>query len=196
MRKYFIILALFTAIIIDAVTALAFDDGVAAAKKAEGRYIAVYVAPAIDTASLLQKLNMRPSDTLLTGETLSSKATYEDEMTNMLDVLFLQVSDILDMHLYSLKVNIKVCQTQTQLKNIYNDLFHSDLKDKQSFYVYGLNTIYVCEESFRREIIGHEMAHAIICHYFAISPPIKIQEILAMYTEYNLRKTEKSEQSE
>ena len=53
------------------------------------------------------------------------------------------------------------------------------------------NTIYTSEESFKREVVGHEMSHAIICHYFAVPAPVKVQEVLSMYVEYNLRSTER-----
>jgi len=59
-----------------------------------------------------------------------------------------------------------------------------------SFYVNDISAIYISGENFRREILGHEIAHAIINHYFVVSPPIKVQEILAKYIEYQLRKAQ------
>src|SRR3989338_5912984 len=97
-------------------------------------------------------------------------------------------SDIMDMHLYSLQVNIKLCRDDAQLNSIYNNLFKASLGGRRSFYVFSFNTIYISIEGFSKEIIGHEMAHAIICHYFAVPPPVKIQEVLAMYVEHNLRR--------
>ena len=102
-----------------------------------------------------------------------------------------QVSDILDMHIYSLKINIKVCRTPEELSELYKNMFNTGLGHQKSFYVYRTNTIYAYEDSFKREIIGHEMAHAILCHYFPVPPPVKIQEVLAMYVEYSLRRPEK-----
>jgi len=47
--------------------------------------------------------------------------------------------------------------------------------------------VYVSEEAFQPGIIGHEMSHAIISRYFGIPAPVKVQEVLSMYVEYNLR---------
>jgi hypothetical protein len=60
-----------------------------------------------------------------------------------------------------------------------------------SFYVYDLNTIYVSAGSFKREVLGHEIAHAVISHYFVVQPPMKAQEVLAGYVEYQLREATK-----
>jgi hypothetical protein len=75
------------------------------------------------------------------------------------------------------------------LAGIYRRLFDRDLGEVKSFYVYELNTIYTSAENFRRGIIGHEIGHAIMSHYFVVQPPVKIQEVLAGYVEYQLRKS-------
>jgi len=36
--------------------------------------------------------------------------------------------------------------------------------------------------------LGHEIGHAVISNYFVVQPPIRIQEVLAGYVEYQLRK--------
>ena len=46
-------------------------------------------------------------------------------------------------------------------------------------------------DGFSREVLGHEMARAIMSHYFVIQPPLKIQEVMGMYVQYNLRKNAK-----
>ena len=108
----------------------------------------------------------------------------------MLDVLFTQVCDTLDMQLYSFQGKIKICLDRERLSQIYDDLFRKELQ-ASSFYIYSLNTIYISADSFKREILGHEMAHAIISHYFVVQPSVKIQEVLAGYVEYQLRRTGK-----
>jgi hypothetical protein len=37
-------------------------------------------------------------------------------------------------------------------------------------------------------VLGHEIAHAIMSHYFVVLPSEKIQEVLAGFVEYQLRK--------
>ena len=185
------ILFIMLAMLLSAITAWAIDDDFDAAPRAFGKYTAVYYSADTNPPDLVKKINMLPSDRILAGMPSGKRASGPDELPELLDSLFLRVSDILGIHLYNLQVNIKICRNLARLKEIYNKLFNSSLGDRLSFYVYDLNTIYVSEEGFRREIVGPEMAHAIICHYFVVPPPVKIQEVLAMYVEYNLRHTEK-----
>ncbi len=183
------IILIFAAVVLCAGAAHAYDDGFSASGKIEGKYTVTYYSPEADIIELIQKINMRPSDKILAGGPLGPGASPKEELGQSLDALFLQVSDILDMHLYSLKINIKICRDNERLKDIYYAMFNAHLGDRQSFYVFTGNTIYTSEENFKRGVVGHEISHAIICHYFAVPAPIKVQEVLSMYVEYNLRST-------
>jgi len=169
-------------------SALALEDGFGPARQAEGKYFTVYYSPEIEAFSLLRELRISASDQVLAGGTLSRGDSAGAELTDMVDILFNRVCSILDMQVYSYKGNIKVCRSHQQLEGIYTNLFGRGLGGQKSFYVYDLNTIYISAESFTREILGHEMAHAIICHYFVVAPSVKVQEILSSYVEYQLRK--------
>ena len=187
-KRYYVFLVCI-ALILGASHAFAVDDGLSFDKKIEGKYVIVYYSDGPDMARhLAEQLNIRPSDQISTGQPLKCKDTCEEELTQMLDTLFLQVSDILEMHLYSLKINIKICKNDTEVRDIHNRLFNSSLGSARSFYASDSNSVYVSEDAFRPGIVGHEMSHAIICHYFPTPVPIKVQELLAMYTEYSLRK--------
>jgi len=114
----------------------------------------------------------------------------EGELADMLDTLFAQVCTILDMQLYSFKGIIKICRDSSQLNYIYHQIFNDDPRNMtRSFYAFINNTIYTSPENFILGVIGHEMGHAIISHYFVILPLVKIQELLAAYVEYQLRST-------
>jgi hypothetical protein len=189
LRKYSRILIVFTVLLVTASTAAAFDDGFGSAKKADGKYVIAYYPSDTDSSELVRSLDVRASDKIMAGESLQSKNTSEEELAKALDSLFLQVSDILEMHLYSLKTAVKVCGGDAQLKDIYARMFNADLGGRKSFYVYDLGAIYISKESFKREILGHELSHVIISNYFVIPTPVKIQEVLSMYVEYNLRRT-------
>lgn len=190
-KIYHIMAATLGAVLLIAGMAGAYEDEFASAEKIEGRHVVVYYHKGIDIPALDRQLNIRPSDKILAGKNLSAKSSPEAEFADMLDALFIHVCDILDMQLYTMQVDIKVCQDYGHLSRIYNGLFSSDLGGRKSFYVAGLNAIYISRDSFRREMLGHEMAHAIMSRYFVVQPPVKIQEILAMYVEYNLRKASK-----
>lgn len=188
-RRYYIFL-ICAVIVVSASSALAVGDGMSFDKKIEGKYITVYYPSGIDAARLVEQLNIRPSDKIITGQSLKSGNSYEEELAQTLDTLFIKVSDLLDMHLYSLKINIKIFKTDADLANAYSRFFNSNLGGRRSFYAYDFDSIYVSEAAFQSGIIGHEMSHAIISHYFVIPTPVKMQEVLSMYVEYNLKRTD------
>ena len=169
---------------------LEIEDGFGSARKIESKHFEIYYTPQLDIAGLLEKLNITSADKLLAGQATNRGDSYESELSEMLDALFTQVCDSLDMQLYSFQGKIKICPDKERLNKIYNSLFNKDLQ-ASSFYVYSLNTVYISADSFKREILGHEMAHAIISHYFVVQPSVKIQEVLAGYVEYQLRRTGK-----
>lgn len=181
-----IIIILIGLFLLSPAASFAIDDGFGSAKKTAGRHFTVYYPAQLDIASLSEKLNIGSADSILAGKSsVSSSAT---GLGDMVDTLFTRVCDILDMQLYSYQGNIKVCRDAAQLNQIYRNLFGRDA-NKESFYIYDLNTVYISAGNFTREILGHEIAHAVISHYFVVLPSVKIQEVLAMYVEYQLRKS-------
>jgi len=168
--------------------ALAVDDCFGPAEQAEGQYFTVCYSPRADVGLLLSSLNVSSFDKLLVGNSAQKQTGFPAELGNALDTLFLRVSEILDMHLYSFHGKVKICRDYAQLNRIYRSFYNRDL-NTQAFYAQEVNTIYISEDNFKLEILGHEIAHAIMCNYFVVSPSVKIQEILAMYVEYQLRKS-------
>ncbi len=158
-----------------------FDDGFGSAKKVVGKHFTVFYASSIEPASLAMKLDVRMQDVLQTDEVAGGS------LTGMLDALFSRVCDILDMHLYSYEGTVKICANADQLSSIFERMFGRKTT-APSFYVSELNTIYVDQENFTKWVVGHEMGHAIMSHYFVVPPPEKVSEVLSGYVEYQLRK--------
>lgn len=169
-------------------SAIDIDDGFGSARTIKGEHFSVYYEPDLDTRELIQNLDIYPSDEILTGKSIEKSDFSETTLADMVDILFRRVCDTLDMQLYSFQGNIKVCRDREHVNSVYNTLFNRDLKSFHSFYVYDINTIYISAENFKREVLGHEIAHAVISHYFVVQPSIKVQEVLAGYIEYQLRK--------
>jgi hypothetical protein len=191
MKKIALLGCLFLFIITGRLFAYEIDDGFSSGKKIEGKYFTVYCSPEIDVSELIRQLNITTADKILAGKSVGEEISSEEPLAGMVDTLYGLVGDIVDMHIYNFKGSIKICRDQEKLNAIYKKLFDKDLASYMvSFYVNDMSTIYITEDSFRKEVLGHEMAHAIINHYFVVSPPVKIQEILAKYTEYQLRKTQ------
>ncbi len=166
----------------------ALDDNFGRARTIEGRHFTIYYAPELELSSLVQKLNVRPSSELMAGSSSGKGFSFETELADMLDTLFTQVCDILDMQLYSFKGNFKICRDSNHLNYIYHQIFNNDPNNTtRSFYSFVNNTVYTSPENFRVGIVGHEIGHAIISHYFVVLPSVKVQEVLACYVEYQLR---------
>lgn len=155
-------------------------------RKCEGKYFTIYYQPEVDLLAMTRKIDIYPSQYLI-FDSQNRESNPELNLTKTLDALFLEVSDILDMHLSSFHGNIKVCRNFEELEKIFYDYFNMQLKTP-SFYIYNSNTIYVDAIGLNACVLGHEIAHAIICHYFVVLPPVKIQEVLAGYVEYQLKK--------
>ena len=191
MKKIAILIALFSYVAAGSLFAAEIEDGFGSASKIESRYFTIYYSKQIDISKLSQQLNITIADKILAGRNIDNDIASEHGIAGMVDILYSLVGDMVDMHVYNFKGNIKICQDQAQLNKIYRNLFGQDLLSYMvSFYVNDTSTIYISEESFRREVLGHEIAHAIMNHYFVVSPPVKVQEILAKYIEYQLRKTQ------
>ena len=129
-KRYYIFL-MCVALILGASNALAVDDGLSFDKKIEGKYVIVYYPAGLDAARLVQQLNIHPSDKISVGESLNAKNSYEEELVQMLDTLFLQVSDILEMHLYNVKINLKVFKNKTfsgTMQNFLSGVLKSVMK--------------------------------------------------------------------
>ena len=167
--------------------AYALPDGFGSAQKIEGKHFIIHYALDIYPSVLARQLNLSAADEILAGQSASEESRLKAPLPAMVDTLFLRVCDILDMPLYSFKGDILVCRAQKELNIIYYNLFGKELS-APSFYIFTENIIYISRDSFSREILGHEIAHAIISHYFVVQPSIKIQEVLSMYVEYQLRK--------
>jgi hypothetical protein len=153
---------------------------------AQGKYFSVYAEGNIDAYAVLSKLKF---DYLVYQDTFDSGATENltDILAKTVDGLFQEVSDILDIHVYSLKGAVKVLADQKALASLLKRDFNFDF-DERSIYYHEKSTIYISLADLNIGILGHEMAHAIISNFFVVPPPVKVQEILCGYVEYSLRK--------
>lgn len=118
---------------------------------------------------------------------LSDTSNINSIIAQNLDNLYSEVSDILDIHMYSYHGNIKVLPNRQEVNKVIlsSSVITGDLP---SIYVPADNTIYISLQDLTLGMLSHEIAHAIISNYFVVAPPEKVQEILAGYVEYSIRK--------
>jgi hypothetical protein len=160
------------------------EDGFVAAQTLQSRYFTVFVASGTDGSALVRSLNISPGHKILAGYRGAT-----DNLPDLLDALFVWANNVLDMQVSSYKGTIKITLDGSQLKELYRRLYGIDPRSDKAFYIWETNTLYICSTDFTKEILGHEMAHAIISNFFVVQPPAKVAEVLAGYIEYELRKS-------
>ena len=58
--------------------------------------------------------------------------------------------------------------------------------DYIAFYSPKKNTVFYAAAKTKLRVVAHEIGHVVAEHYFAISPPPKIHEVLAQYAESHI----------
>ena len=152
----------------------------------KSKYFSVYGDDNLDINSLLSKLNFEyffRLDSILESPTRDKRTI----LSRTLDSLYLEVSDILDIHIYSYHGIIKILPDTDSVSAVFEHFFGSDFEER-SFYIPEQNTIYISFRDITLGMLGHEISHAIQSRYFVVPPPAKVQEVLSGYVEYNLRK--------
>ena len=171
-RKFFVVL--FLAVSIDAFSANII---------AKGRYFSLECAQSCDKAKIISIFNAD----FLVRRISSIEGSSSSFLSDSLDSLYLEVCDILDIHIYDYSGRIVVYPDKESLqKAVLQKLGYKNALP--SFYLHAQNTIFIAQDSMSLEVLGHEIAHAVISHYFVVPPPAKLQEVLAGYVEYSIRK--------
>ncbi len=153
---------------------------------AEGKYFSIYGSKNLDILSLLEKINFNYF--LHIGVT--SKNVGQDLkalLADTLDTLYLEVSDILDIHIYSYHGKIYFFPDKSYVSKAAKRYSKKDFS-QEGFYLHQKNAVYISSAELTLGVLAHEVSHAIISHYFVVPPPVKVQEVLAGYVEYSLRK--------
>jgi hypothetical protein len=153
--------------------------------KCESQYFTIYCEEGVNPLEVAYKIDINKVKKI--SENKRNTLEPEEVLSNQVDLLFEEVSDILDMHLYSYHGKLKIYLNQESLERVFRKLLGKELKFK-SFYYHDENTIYISAEDIRPGILAHEIAHAIINHYFIVPPPMKVQEVLAGFVEYCINK--------
>lgn len=118
----------------------------------------------------------------------SDKTDIRSVIKEGIDSLFLEVSDVLDIHLKTYHARLIIYPDVVEVSEAaYGDaqIIEANLP---SVYIPSHNTIYISFADITAGMLAHEMAHALINNYFVVAPPPKVQEILAGYVEYMVRK--------
>jgi len=184
MKKKFHIIVLITTLFFSAQASCAAEESLTLI--AEGEYFSIYGPVGLDVRELLSKMNYK---SFLQVDSLLDKRKDDSRglLSKTLDALYLEVSDILGIHIYSFHGNFRIYPDKASLNMFFKGYLGQDLKES-SYYLHEKGTIYIAYPDLTLGMIGHEIAHAIIASYFVVLPSPNVQEILAGYVDYSLRK--------
>jgi len=111
--------------------------------------------------------------------------TAADEAGDMTDAVLEQVEMILDMFPTRIKITIMLLPSRADVQKMYQTLYQKQV-DFIAFYAPKEKTMFLSVPDTTIRVLAHEMAHAIIDHYFKVSPPEKIHEVLSQYAESHI----------
>lgn len=150
------------------------------------RYAILFYQTPEDLIEFNKKINYSPGLSGLGWLTYgSSKRSLEDRLKTKIDAIFKRVQQILDMRRKIERVHINLYQNKGQLGEAFKGLYQKECRFR-AWYVFEKHTIYLNLEDLHEGMLAHEMAHAIIDHYFTMRPPSATAEILARYVDSHL----------
>jgi len=140
----------------------------------------------MDLYTLLAKINF---NYLLRVDQINAgkNKNFKSLLTRTMDALYLEVTDILRVQIPHFQVQINFYEDQGGVAAAYADLYQVDFKET-SFYHPQTNTIHISFVDLTLSQLGFEVARAVLAHYFVVPPSANIQDVLAGYVQYNLRK--------
>jgi hypothetical protein len=96
-----------------------------------------------------------------------------------------KVQYIMDTYLNELDIALILLPDYQSLGEAFREFSQSE-HIPLAFYSHKTESIYIDVSSITSGVLAHEMAHAVINHYFSEPPPAKMQEILAQYVDMHL----------
>ncbi|MFH0855443.1 MAG: hypothetical protein V1869_02850 [Candidatus Omnitrophota bacterium] len=156
---------------------------------AKGREVTLLYPADTNLRKLESRLRSRYFSVSTVEKDLFANPAYriENRITARLESILLRAKRILAMNPPYMNLKIKVFNNREELNNEYYRIFGSR-QNYRSFYIHNLEMIFSSMQDITDSVIAHEMGHAIIDHYFNVTPPPKVAELLAVYVDSHLEK--------
>ncbi len=157
-----------------------------AAETIETKYFSVSICDSCNLSTFAEKINAKE---LFRLDALSKNSSdIRSVIKEGIDSLFLEVCDALNITLKSYRGSLVVYPDVVEVSKAASGNSQIIEASLPSLYIPSINTIYISFNDATAGMLAHEMAHAVISTYFVVAPPTKVQEILAGYVEYSIRK--------
>ena len=146
-----------------------------------------YATIIYDSQKTLRKFN----DELYVGGSLRAKVkrqggdTIEDDVRAKINVIVEKAMVVLDMYPSNLKFSIVIHPDKKGVAADFMRIYNKRV-NYIAFYSPSKDTIFFSANNGRLRVVAHEIGHVVAEHYFAISPPPRIHEVLAQYAEKHI----------
>ena len=108
--------------------------------------------------------------------------TLEGEVKHKLEYIVQKVMLVLDMQIPKLDFQIVIHPSKKGVKQDFKRLYGVDV-NYIAFYSPTQNIVFYSAKNANLRVTAHEIGHVVAEHYFQVSPPSKIHEVLAQYAE-------------
>ncbi len=154
-----------------------------------GGVVSFYYLPNANLGKIEKRLRNRSLPIAREYRDLFTNKAYpiESRISARLQFLLSRVEDILGMRPLIPSIDIKTLRNREDLRARCRQLMGGQA-DYKSFYVHSLSTIFASEKDIVDSIIAHEMAHAVMDHYFMVPPPSMAAELLAIHVDEHLER--------
>ncbi len=116
---------------------------------------------------------------------LKQSDTIEEEVKNKIDLIVARVIQILDMRPSDLKFKIVVRGSKQEVSDDFKRIYGSDV-NYIAFYSPSKNIVFYYAGKASLQVVAHEIGHVVAEHYFQVSPPARIHEVMAQYAEKHI----------
>lgn len=111
--------------------------------------------------------------------------TIEDEVKEKVDLIVERVQMVLDMFPAKIHFSIVIHLSTEGVQRDFKRLYNKEV-DYIAFYSPGEDTVFYSANNAALRVVTHEIGHVVAEHYFKVSPPPKIHEVLAQYAETHI----------
>lgn len=142
--------------------------------------------PGVNVKKINRKINLRkiPQFPGKEEKGLSSPDSRQ-QLGAKVNIIFNRVQNMLNMHPRKMKsLGFYAVKNQTALKPYFKKFGRGHTR---AFYHIKENRIYFAADKVDEYVLAHEIAHAVIAHYYMVSTPPNVQEILAIHCDTHLK---------
>ncbi len=112
----------------------------------------------------------------------SNGDTIGDEVIAKVNFIVEKVMVVLDMFPADLRFAIKIEPTEKEVQQNFYRIYHVQV-NYVAFFSPSEDTVFYSVNNINLRVAAHEIGHVVVAHYFKVSPPQRIHELLAQFAE-------------